>query len=221
MRRSRWSGVVIVLGAIALTGIAATSWIVGGSHPRVASPRPGLEAGLAGPVDCSAAPYRNKITGTVPGDVDVTAHGAVCTIRGTVRGTVTVRDEGTPCDEDDAITAVDVVGGTVEGDIVALGRACVMVFLEDGARVEGDVIYRATGNLGFLGKAEGAWVGGSVLLEGGRLWAHGDSTINRVDGDLVCEGGRPKQGIGSGSEVNWDGFQHDVDGTLGGTYRSC
>lgn len=96
-----------------------------------------------------------------------------------------------------------------------------MVFLEDGARVAGDVIYQAGGNLGFLGEAQGAWVGGSVHLKGGRLWAHGASTTNRVDGDLVCEGGWPKEGPGSASEVDWDGFQDDVDGTLGGTHRSC
>jgi len=145
----------------------------------------------------------------------------VCEIRGTVHGSVIVRDDGRACDEIEAMTAADVLGGTVEGDIVALGGACVMVFLEDGARVAGDVVYRAGGNLGFLGDAEGAWVGGSLLLEGGRLWAHGASTTNRIDGDLVCDGGTPRQGLGSGSETDWDGWHDDVDGELGGSYTAC
>jgi hypothetical protein len=213
--------VAVLAATLAIVGVAATWWLVGQPDAEVASRGSAPEGKLAEPVDCGAAPYLNRITGIVPRDVEVTAHGTVCKIRGTVQGTLTVRDEGDPCDEKGAITAVDVVGGIVEGDIVALGSACVMVFLEDGARVEGDVIYRATGNLGFLGEAEGAWVGGNVFMEGGRLWAHGASITNRVDGDLVCDGGRPKQGLGSGSEENWDGFQQDVDGTLGGTYRSC
>jgi len=213
--------VVVAAATAAIAGVAGTWLFVGQPDADVASQGPAPAGELAEPVDCGAAPYLNRITGIVPRDVEVTAHGTVCKIRGTVQGTVTVRDEGDPCDEEGAMTAVDVVGGIVEGDIVALGGACVMVFLEDRARVEGDVIFRATGNLGFLGEAEGAWVGGNVVMEGGRLWAHGTSNTNRVDGDLVCEGGRPKQGFGSGNEVNWDGFQHDVDGTLGGTYRSC
>lgn len=216
------SAAIVLAAALVLAGIAATWWIAGGPNSEVAVGRPVPEPrSPTSVVNCSAPPYDNRITGTVPSDIEILAHGTLCEIRGTVQGTVTVRDESTDCERNDAITAVDVLGGSVEGDIVATGSACVMVFLEDGARVEGDVIYRATGNIGFLGEAEGAWVGGSVVLEGGRLWAHGASTTNRIEGDLACEGGRPKQGLGSGSEVNWDGFQNDVDGTLGGTYRSC
>jgi hypothetical protein len=222
MRPSRRVAAAPLAAAIALGGIATTWWIVGRPDPEVAAQELGSEPGhTANAVDCNAASYSNRITGTVAGDVQVIAHGTLCRIRGTVQGNVTVRDERAQCNENDAITAVDVVGGTVEGDIVALGGACVMVFLEDGARVAGDVVYQASGNLGFLGNADGAWVGGSVLLQGGRLWAHGDSTTNRIDGDLVCDGGQPKGGLGSGSEANWDGFQNDIDGSLGGTYQSC
>jgi hypothetical protein len=214
--------VVLLAVALGVAGIGGTWWIL--SRPDAKVVAQGLESepdSPAGPVDCNARPYGNRITGTVASDVEVTTHGTVCRIRGTVQGTVIVRDQSAPCDRDNAITAVDIVGGTIEGDIVAIGGACVMVFLEDGARVAGDVVYGASGNLGFLGEAQGAWVSGSVFLEGGRLWAHGTSTANRIDGDLVCNGGRPKEDLGSGSEVNWDGFQEDVDGTLGGTYRSC
>lgn len=212
----------MLAAAMALAALGTTVWLVGRSNPEPTAPDLAAETSAAlGAIDCSAPPYQNKITGTVPGDVEVITHGTLCRIRGTVQGNVTVRDESAPCEKNEALTAVDIVGGTVEGNIVALGSACVMVFLEDGARVGGDVIYRAAGNLGFLGKAQGAWVGGSVVLEGGHLWAHGGSTSNRIDGDLVCEGGQPKQGLGSGNEANWDGFQDDVDGTLGGTYHSC
>jgi hypothetical protein len=209
---------VVLAGAIVALAIGAIVWIASRPDERATTRArlPGAEA-----ANCSTGPYGNRITGIVAGDVEVTEHGIVCQIRGTVRGSVTVRDDGTSCGEDDAITAVDVLGGTVGGDIVAHGGACVMVFLEDGAKVEGDVVFRATGNLGFLGDTEGAWIGGDLLLEAGRLWAHGASTTNRIDGDVVCDGGTPRQGLGSGSETNWDGWHDDVDGKLGGSYRGC
>lgn len=213
-------GGTIVVAAIAASAIA-TSWTVTRPDEGTAARTPASGPDVSRAVDCNAAPYDNRITGTVEGSVEFVEHGAVCEIRGTVHGNVTVRDEGGPCEEDDAITAVDVLGGTVEGDLVALGGDCVMVFLDDGARVGGDVVYRADGNLGFLGNAQGAWVGGSLLLEGGRLWAHGASSTNRIEGDLVCDGGKPRQGLGSGSETNWDGWHDDVDGELGGSYRAC
>lgn len=218
MRRSR--GTVVLLAALTVVGFGATWWFLMRSDGEVIARNLSSGADLiVGAIDCNAPPYGGRITGTAHRDVVVATHGTVCRIRGTVQGTVTVRDEA--CDDNDAITAVDVVGGTVEGDIVALGGTCVMVFLEDGARINGDVIYRASGNLGFLGDGEGASIHGSVLLAGGALWAHGRSTANLIDGDLVCEGGRPKEGLESGSEENWDGFQDDVDGTIGGSYRSC
>lgn len=96
-----------------------------------------------------------------------------------------------------------------------------MVFLEDGARVGGDVVYRAAGNLGFLGDVEGARIEGSLRLEGGRLRAHGASPTNQIDGELVCDGGAPRQGLGSGSETNWDGWDDDFDGELRGSYTAC
>jgi hypothetical protein len=224
-KRSRGStrlitGTILAAGVVALA-IGATWWIASRSDDGTTARAPASAPDGSGAVDCSAEPYGNRITGTVEGDVEVTEHGTVCEIRGTVQGSVIVRDEGAPCDEDDAITAADVLGGTVEGDVVALGGACVMVFLEDGAWVGGDVVYRADGNLGFLGDAQGARVDGSLLLQGGRLWAHGASTTNRIDGDLVCDGGTPRKGLGSGSPTNWDGWHDDVDGELGGSYTAC
>jgi len=218
-RSSRRITATILAAAIVGVAIGAISWIA--SRPDEAPSLPAAGPNAFPAVDCSAAPYGNRITGTVEGDVEVSEHGTVCEIRGTVLGSVIVRDDGAPCDRDDAITAADVLGGSVQGDMVAIGGACVMVFLEDGARVGGNVVYRADGNLGFLGDEEGAWVEGSLLLEGGRLWAHGASTTNRIDGDLMCDGGRPRQGLGSGSETNWDGWHDDVDGELGGSYTAC
>jgi len=211
----------IVAAAFVASAVGATWWFAGRPDDGTAARAPASGPSASGVVDCSADAHGNGITGTVDGDVEVTEHGAVCEIRGTVHGSVIVRDDGSACDENEAITAADVLGGTVQGDIVALGGPCVMVFLEDGARVGGNVVYRADGNLGFLGDAEGAWVGGSLLLEGGRLWAHGASSTNRIDGDLVCGGGTPRQGLGSGSETNWDGWHDDVDGKLGGSYTAC
>lgn len=213
--------VTILATGIVASAIGVTTWVASRPDEGTAAPAPASGPHSSRAVDCSAAPYGNRITGTVEGDVEVTEHGTVCEIRGTVRGSVTVRDDSPSCNEDDAITAADIRRGTVEGDIVAFGGACVMVFLEDGARVAGDVVYRANGNLGFLGDAGGAWVGGSLLLEGGRLWAHGASTTNRIEGDLVCDGGMPRQGLRSGSETNWDGWHGDVDGELGGSYTAC
>lgn len=106
----------MVLGAaIALAGIGATWWILGRPDADVVAQDSQSEPDHpAGPVDCNAAPYGNRITRAVPSDVEVITHGTVCRIRGTVQGTVTVRDETPSCDENDAITAIDVVGGTVE-----------------------------------------------------------------------------------------------------------
>jgi len=218
---SRRTVMAILAAATVASAVGATWWIAGRAEDGSAAHKPSSAREASRPVNCSASPYGNRITGTVEGNLEVTQHGSVCEIRGTVHGSVTVRDDSPSCGEDDAITAADVRRGTVEGDIVALGGGCVMVFLEDGARVTGDVIYRANGNLGFLGDVVGAWVEGSLRLEGGRLWAHGDSTTNRIDGDLVCDGGMPRQGLGSGSATNWDGWHDDIDGELGGSYASC
>lgn len=218
---SRVTVMAILAAATVVSAVGATWWIAGRADDGSVAHAPSSTPDASRAVNCSASPYGNRITGIVEGDVEVTQHGSFCEIRGTVLGSVTVRDDSPSCGEDDAITAADIRRGTVEGDIVALGGACVMVFLEDGARVAGDVVYRANGNLGFLGDADGAWVGGSLLLRGGRLWAHGLSTTNRVDGDLVCDGGMPREGLGSGSATNWDGWHDDVDGELGGSYTAC
>lgn len=193
-------------GAVAIAAVGAGLWL--GLRPT----------GETGPVDCAAPPYRSTIRGAVNGDVELSTFGVTCTIKGIVTGDVIVRDPSDPCATGETITAVDIAGGTIRGNVLASGRECVMVFLEDGARVDGDVVYRARGNLGFLGDHVGAVVGGDVRLMGGHLWAHGESATNRIEGDLVCQGGQPKEGPGSGSASNWDGFQGDVDGTVGGTF---
>jgi hypothetical protein len=200
----------ILLGLAAAVLLASTACSESGAPSR---PTPASLAPVAA-TDCAELPDAT-VTGTLVGDVEIATHGAFCTIRGVVQGDVTLRDGATECD---APTAVDVVRGTVEGDIRALGGTCVMVFLRDGAIVGGDVIYQADGNLGFLGRSVGASVQGSVLLEGGLLWATGRSETNRIEGDLLCRGGEPKRGVGSGSVTNWDGAQDDLDGTIGGSF---
>jgi hypothetical protein len=111
-------------------------------------------------------------------------------------------------------------------DGFALGGACVMAWLGDGAEVEGTIAYAAEGNLGFLGDGAGAAVNRNVLLAGGRLWATGASTTNRVDGNLLCLGGEPAGFAELATRTNWDGAgvdpadpTVDIDGTIGGRFR--
>lgn len=200
-------------------------------------------AGLAQarPVDC--ADFGNRIDFTLKANLEITEHGTKCVITGTVDGNVTVADESATCDEPPAgvgqqaaeLTAANLIGGTVLGNIKSSGRRCAMVWLRDGSTVDGNVIHGAGGNLGFLDTPEatehpGATVTGNVILRGGRLWATGSSITNRVDGNIVCNGGAPrgpdgadpvKGQLGSGSSTDWDGFQGDVDGTIGGKYIGC
>lgn len=201
-RRSR-RGWGIVGAAALLALLAGIIWVIG--HPTEAQALScGPQAGL-------------KIVDAVVGDVDVTAHGTVCVIEGTVTGDVTVRDFADACTKRKVLTAINVVGGTVEGDIHAEGRRCVMVWLRDGAHVQGNILYEAKGNLGFLGEDVGASVEGDVVSRGGQLWATGASKTNRIGGDLICDGALPAGG--SGSQTDWDGFDEDRDGAVGGVYR--
>lgn len=195
----------------------------------------------AGPADC--ADFGNRIDFTLKANLEITEHGTKCVITGTVDGNVTVADESATCDEPPAgvgqqaaeLTAANLIGGTVLGNVKSSGGRCAMVWLRDGSKVDGNVIHRAGGNLGFLdapGATEhpGATVTGNVILRGGRLWATGAATTNRVDGNIICNGGAPrgpdgadpvKGQLGSGSNTDWDGFQGDVDGTIGGKYIGC
>jgi len=195
----------------------------------------------ASPVDC--ADFSNRIDFTLKANLEITEHGTKCVITGTVDGNVTVSDESRVCDEPPAgvgqqaaeLTAANLIGGTVLGNVKSSGGRCAMVWLRDGSTIDGNVIHGAGGNLGFLdapGATEhpGATVKGNVILRAGRLWATGSATTNRVDGNIVCNGGAPrgpdgadpvKGQLGSGSNTDWDGFQGDVDGTIGGKYIGC
>lgn len=199
-------GLAVIAGIVALLILAAGLWVV---------TRPAEAALSCGP------PFGRRITGTIPGDVEVTAHGTICAIRGTVAGDLIVRDTSGECVKREVLTGVHVIGGTIEGSIRAEGRRCVMVWLRDGALVGGDIDYGARGNLGFLGDGSGATVKGNVVVRSGRLWATGDSTSNRIGGDLVCEGGEPVGGAGAGSASDWDGMGGEPDGAVGGAYRGC
>jgi hypothetical protein len=198
-------GFALIAGAAVLVLIAGSLWAI--SHP--------VEAQA---LDCGPG-FGKKITGTVVGDVEVRAHGTVCAIKGTVKGNVTVRDVSDACTKRTLLTAINVVGGTIEGDIQAEGRRCVMVWVRDGSRVEGNIDYQARGNLGFLGNEEGATVTGDVRAGSGTLFATGASTTNHIGGDLLCDEALPVGGAGSGSSTDWDGTDDDADGTIVGVYR--
>jgi hypothetical protein len=202
----------------------------------------GGPAAAAGTGTVNCAEFGNRIDFTLRANLEITEHGAKCVITGTVDGNVTVMDPSTACHEPPAgvgqqgpqLTAANLIGGSVLGNIKSSGGRCAMVWLRDGSVVDGNVIYRAAGNLGFLdvpGALEhpGATVRGNVILKGGRLWATGSATTNRIDGNLICNGGAPRgpEGadpingqLGSGTETDWDGAA-DVDGTLGGQYIGC
>jgi hypothetical protein len=181
----------------------------------------GASAAAARTVNCADAPYNNRISGLLEANLEITVHGSVCLVTGTVTGNVTVRNEDPQCDTRPPFVALDLEGGAIEGNVKAAGRRCVMVWLVDNATVSGNVIYEAEGNLGFLGDLAGATVRGNVLLKDGLLWATGASASNRVDGNLVCNGGEPLGGLDSGSDFNWDGADGDLDGTIGGAYLGC
>jgi hypothetical protein len=172
-------------------------------------------------IDCAA--LGNAVAGVHEGNLTIATHGSVCTVTGTVKGNVTVRDETLAADYTacDALTAINVVGGRIEGNVRAAGGPCAMVWLRDGAEVAGDVIFQAGGNLGFLGDAAGATVHGNVLLGDGFLWSTGASPTNRVDGNVICNGGEPASGVGTGDASDWDGLDGDVDGMIRGHYLGC
>jgi WD40-like Beta Propeller Repeat len=177
-------------------------------------------------VNCAQPPYGNVISGTLRSDVEISLYGTECVVTGTVKGDVTVLNDDPRCRTRPPFVALDLQGGTIEGNVIALGGACVMVWLGDGAEVEGTIAYAAEGNLGFLGDGAGAAVNRNVLLAGGRLWATGASTTNRVDGNLLCLGGEPAGFAELATRTNWDGAgvdpadpTVDIDGTIGGRFR--
>jgi hypothetical protein len=178
-------------------------------------------AAAARAVNCADPPYNNLVSGSLGSNLEISVHGSVCVVTGTVKGNVTVRNDDPACDSRPPFVALDVEGGTIEGNVKAVGSSCVMVWLVDDATVNGNVIYQAEGNLGFLGDRAGATVHGNVLLRNGLLWSTGASFSNRVDGNLVCNSGEPLGGPGSSSDFNWDGADGDLDGTIGGKYLSC
>jgi hypothetical protein len=176
--------------------------------------------------NCASPPYDNVIGGTLDGDLEISLYGAICVVTGTVRGDVVVRNDDARCQTRPPFVALDLQGGTIKGDVRAAGQECVMVWLGDDAVVKGKIAYGADGNLGFLGNDTGARVGGNVFLDGGFLWATGNSNTNRVDGNLKCRGGQPVGFAELATATNWDGAgldpgdrTVDVDGTVGGRYR--
>jgi hypothetical protein len=176
--------------------------------------------------NCASPPYDNQISGTLDRDLEISLYGTVCVVTGTVLGDVVVRNADARCATRPPYVALDLQGGTIEGNVSARGEACVMVWLGDGGVVNGDIAYKADGNLGFLGNVAGAVVRGNVFLGSGFLWATGTSTTNRIDGTLACRGGRPVGSADLATATNWDGAglepadrTVDIDGTIGGRYR--
>jgi hypothetical protein len=203
---------VTALGLVALVAAGATH----AKHP------------VKRTVNCAEPPYRNVIRGALNANLEINAYPTVCAVMGTVKGNVTVRSDASRCTTGAQYVALALKGGRIEGDVSAAGKRCVMVWLFDGAVVRGNITYKAAGNLGFLGDGLGARVRGDVLLDRGNLWATGTSATNRVDGDLVCGGGRPAGFARLATRTNWDGAGRnekdktvDVDGTTGGRYLGC
>jgi hypothetical protein len=179
-------------------------------------------------VNCAQRPYRNTIRGTLSANLEITVYPRVCVVTGRLKGNVTVRSTDRRCAKATRYVALAVKGGRIDGDVRAAGRQCVMVWLFDRGLVKGGIIYRAAGNLGFLGDYRGARVRGNVLLRSGLLWATGASTTNSIDGNLTCAGGHPAGLARLATKTNWDGAGRDekdetvdVDGSIGGSYVGC
>jgi hypothetical protein len=179
-------------------------------------------------VNCAQRPYRNTIRGTLSANLEITVYPRVCVVTGRVKGNVTVRSTDRRCAKASRYVALAVNGGRIDGSVQAAGRHCVMVWLFDRGLVKGGIIYRAAGNLGFLGDYRGTRIRGNVLLESGLLWATGASTTNSIDGNLACDGGHPAGLARLATQTNWDGAGRDekdetvdVDGRIGGSYVGC
>lgn len=180
-------------------------------------------------VNC--AEFGNVIDFNLKANLEISEHGTKCLITGIVDGNVTVTDDSTVCapppqgmgQQFAELTAAQIIGGTVEGNLNSSGGFCAMVWLRDGTTVEGNLTHGSDGNLGFLdvggdSDPSGSTVAGNVRLIGGRLFATSVATDNRVDGHIVCAGGVPN--FGPGTETDWDG-DGDTDGTIGGHYKGC
>ena len=179
-------------------------------------------------VNCAQRPYRNAIHGTLSANLEISVYPRVCVVTGRVKGNVTVRSTDRRCGKASRYVALSLKGGRIDGRVNAAGKECVMVWLFDGGRVKGGIVYRAAGNLGLLGDHRGARVRGNVLLKKGLLWATGASTTNRIDGNLTCDGGRAAGLARLATRTNWDGAGRDekdetidVDGSTGGSYIGC
>ena len=187
--------------------------------------------GRAGTTDCFDAPWGGTIPAgeTVNGNLSVTRQdapadprGSVCVLLGEVHGNVKVEDDSAGCASRPPFTALEVIGGTIGGNVTSEGGLCAMIWLRDGATVDGNVTHGAEGNLGFLGNSSGASVDGNVHVKNGFLWATGSSTTNEVAGNIKCSGDGTTVGSpGTGDASNWDGLVGDdlsADGSLGGKY---
>jgi hypothetical protein len=206
--------VVAAVVALALVGVVGS----GATHARY----------LKKTVNCAQRPYRNTIRGTLSANLEITVYPRVCFVTGRVKGNVTVRSTDRRCAKASRYVALAVKGARIDGYIRAAGRECVMVWLYDRGLVRGGIIYSAAGNLGFLGDHRGARVRGNVVLKKGLLWATGASRTNRIDGNLICDGGRPAGLARLATRTNWDGAGRDgkdetvdVDGSTGGGYTGC
>jgi hypothetical protein len=210
MHRNGFAAVV----AVALVGVIASGAIHAQSVKKT--------------VNCAQRPYRNTIRGALSGNLEITVYPGVCVVTGRVRGNVTVRSTDRRCTKASRYVALALKGGRIDGSVRAVGKQCVMVWLFDRGLVKGGIVYRAAGNLGFLGDEGGAQVRGNVLLKGGLLWATGASTTNHIGGSLSCDGGHPAGPARLATETNWDGAGRDekdesvdVDGSIDGTFVGC
>ena len=185
-------------------------------------------AGPSGTVKCSTFPGTGApgdpylITGTVDSNLVVDDGRCRVTDTGIVVGNVTVMSDSVSCPSGTFI-AINVMGGTIKGNVRSSGGPCVMIWLNDGALVEGDVIHDSLGNVGFTGGGSGAIVEGHVVAKNGHLWAGAASATNQIYGNIICSGdGAPF--VGPGNHTNWDGSNGKPktgikDGVLSGNYN--
>ena len=213
---------------LAAAGVLALVVLVAASNTTRADPLLRAERAASQDRQLLEAAFPRHIRGTLDANLAITAYPTVCVVSGRVKGDVTVRSTDRRCATGSRFVALSVEGGTIDGRIVTAGKRCVMAWFHDGALVNGDIVFGARGNLGFLGNRDGAKVRGDVLVKGGHLWATGRSRTNRIDGNLTCSGGAPAGRSKLATRTNWDGAGRDaddervdVDGTIGGRYVGC
>lgn len=115
---------VTVLASLAACVVLGTALVFGHA---------GAEAATARAVNCADPPYNNVVSGMLEANLEISVHGTICLVTGTVEGNVTVGNDDPQCETRPPFVALDLEGGTIEGNVKAVGKRCVMVWLVDAA----------------------------------------------------------------------------------------